>query len=142
MLELHQLPALNAGLNATSGVLLTAGYGLIRSGRRSAHAACMLAACITSTLFLASYLIYHAQAGSTHFTGEGWIRPVYFTILGTHTLLAMTVPFLAAVTLVRALSLRFDKHRRIARVTLPIWLYVSVTGVVIYWLLYHAYPAR
>ena len=140
MLDLQDLPSLNAALNATSGVLLTAGYGMIRTGRRRAHAACMIAACVASTLFLASYLIYHAQAGSTHFKGEGWIRPVYFTILITHTLLAVCVPPLAAVTLSRALRERFDRHRAIARVTLPVWLYVSVTGVVIYWLLYQVYP--
>ena len=101
----------------------------------------MSAAFLTSTVFLISYLIYHFQVGSVPFPGHGWIRPVYFTLLLTHTVLAATVPPLAIVTLSRALREQFDRHRRIARWTLPIWLYVSVTGVLIYWLLYHAYPA-
>ena len=142
MPDLHDLPALNATLNGTSAVLLSAGYAFIRSGRRRAHAACMIGALIVSAAFLVSYLVYHAQAGSTRFTGEGWIRPVYFTILLTHTLLAATVVPLALVTVSRAAARRFDRHRSIARITLPVWLYVSVTGVVIYWLLYHAYPSR
>ncbi len=123
-------------------MLLSAGYAFIRSGRRREHAACMIGALTVSAAFLVSYLVYHAQAGSTRFAGEGWIRPVYFTILLTHTLLAAAVVPLALVTVRRAATRRFDAHRGIARLTLPVWLYVSVTGVVIYWLLYHAYPSR
>ena len=130
------LPAVNAALNATSAVLLLAGYELIRSGRWKQHRIAMLAAFCTSVLFLVSYLTYHAHAGSRHFPGQGWIRSVYFTILLTHTLLAAAVVPLALVTLSRGLSARYDRHRTIARWTLPIWMYVSVTGVVVYWMLY------
>jgi uncharacterized membrane protein YozB (DUF420 family) len=140
-MDFSLLPSLNAGLNATSAVFLVVGYTFIRTGRRRAHRACMLAAVTTSTLFLISYLIYHYSAGATPFAGQGWIRPVYFAILGTHTLLAIAMVPLVIVTLVRALRERFTLHKQIARWTFPIWLYVSVTGVAIYWLLYHAYPA-
>jgi uncharacterized membrane protein YozB (DUF420 family) len=133
---LRDLPALNAALNATSAVLLAAGFILIRAGRREAHKRAMLAALACSTLFLTSYLVYHAQVGSVRFRGEGPVRLVYFAILISHTILAVTVVPLALVTLVRALQARFDRHRRIARITLPIWGYVSVTGVVVYWMLY------
>jgi uncharacterized membrane protein YozB (DUF420 family) len=102
----------------------------------------MLAACACSILFLISYLVYHFQVGSVAFKGQGWIRPVYFSILITHTVLATAVVPLALVTLVRALRERFDAHRRIARWTLPIWLYVSVTGVIVYWMLYWLVPSR
>lgn len=136
MISVSQLPTLNAALNSLSAVFLFAGYLFIRAKNRDAHRACMLAAFACSTLFLISYLVYHFQVGSVGFKGRGWIRPVYFTILITHTLLAATVPPLALVTLTRALRERFDAHRRIARWTLPIWLYVSVTGVVIYLMLY------
>jgi putative membrane protein len=139
MLELSQLPTLNASLNATSAALLITGYYCIRQQNITAHRLCMGSAFMVSVLFLCSYLYYHAHAGSTRFTGVGWIRPVYFTILLSHTVLAAMVPFLAIATLYRALKQDWDKHRRIARWTLPIWLYVSVTGVVIYWLLYHVY---
>lgn len=131
------LPTLNAALNATSAVLLTAGFVFIRRRRIGAHKACMLSAFATSTLFLVSYLYYHWQVGATPFEGVGWTRPVYFAILISHTVLAAAVVPLVLVTLYRALRERFDRHRAIARWTLPIWLYVSVTGVVVYLMLYH-----
>ena len=137
MLTLHDLPTLNAVLNSTSALLIVVGYGLIRARRIQAHRRVMLAAFTTSTLFLISYLVYHAQVGSVHFRGTGAIRIVYFTILITHTILAALVAPMVVVTLVRGLTSRFDKHRRLARITLPIWLYVSVTGVVVYGMLYH-----
>jgi uncharacterized membrane protein YozB (DUF420 family) len=130
------LPAVNATLNATAAVLLSIGYVLIRKGRIETHRKIMLAAFATSTLFLVSYLIYHANVGSKHFPGQGPIRTVYLTILLTHTVLAAVIVPLVLVTLSRALSARFDRHRAIARLTLPIWLYVSVTGVIVYWMLY------
>ena len=130
------LPALNATLNATSAVLLTIGWILIRRGRWRQHRAFMIAAFSTSVLFLISYLTYHAHAGSKHFTGQGTIRVVYFSILLTHTVLAVTIVPLALITLSRGLSSRFDRHRAIARWTLPLWMYVSVTGVVVYLMLY------
>jgi len=133
---LRDLPALNAALNALSAVFLATGWLLIRAGRREAHKRAMLAAVACSTLFLSSYLVYHAQVGSVRFTGRGPVRLVYFAILISHTILAVAVVPLALVTLVRALQERFDRHRRIARITLPIWGYVSVTGVVVYWMLY------
>ena len=136
VLTLRDLPALNAGLNATSAALLTLGFFLIRNGRREAHKRAMLAALCCSSLFLVSYLVYHAQVGSVRFRGQGPVRTVYFAILISHTILAVTVVPLALVTLVRALQARFDRHRRIARITLPIWGYVSVTGVIVYWMLY------
>ena len=130
------LPALNACLNATSAVLLATGYVLIRRGRRVAHKRVMLAALVSSALFLTSYLVYHAHVGSVRFRGQGPVRTLYFTILLTHTVLAVVIVPLVAMTLVPALRGRFDKHRRLARITLPLWAYVSVTGVVIYWMLY------
>lgn len=135
-MTVRDLPTLNAVLNATSAVLLVAGYVLIRRGRREAHRRAMLAAVTCSALFLVSYLTYHAQVGSVRFQGQGWIRTVYFTILLTHTVLAAAIVPLVLVTLVRGLQGRFDRHRRIARVTFPLWAYVSVTGVVIYVMLY------
>ncbi len=141
-MDIRDLPALNATLNSLSAVFLTAGYAFIRKKKIAAHKACMLSAFVVSMLFLVSYVVYHAQAGSTRFPGEGWTRPVYFTILISHVTLAVAILPLAIVTLTRALRGRFDAHRRIARRTLPLWLYVSVTGVVVYWLLYHAYAAR
>ena len=135
-MTLRDLPALNAALNALSAVFLATGWLLIRAGRREAHKRAMLAAVACSTLFLSSYLVYHAQVGSVRFTGRGPVRLVYFAILISHTILAVAVVPLALVTLVRALQERFDRHRRIARITLPIWGYVSVTGVVVYWMLY------
>lgn len=130
------LPAFNAVLNATSAVLLATGYVLIRRGRRVAHKRVMLAALASSALFLTSYLAYHAQVGSVRFRGQGPIRSVYFTILLTHTVLAAAIVPLVLMTVVPALRERFDRHRRMARITLPLWAYVSVTGVVIYWMLY------
>ena len=136
MISVSQLPTLNAALNSLSAVLLFAGYLFIRAKNREAHRRCMLAAFACSMLFLVSYLLYHFQVGSVGFKGQGWIRPVYFTILITHTVLATAVVPLALITLVRALREKFDAHRRIARWTLPILLYVSVTGVVVYLMLY------
>jgi len=130
------LPAFNATVNSVVTVLLVTGWLLIRRRRIAAHRACMIAAVALSAVFLTSYLVYHSQVGSVRFQGEGALRAVYFTILISHTLLAATVPFLAAITLIRALRRRFDRHRAIARWTLPIWLYVSVTGVVVYLMLY------
>ena len=130
------LPAVNAVLNATCAVLLVIGYALIRLGRWRQHRAVMIAAFSTSVLFLVSYLTYHAHAGSKHFPGTGTARTVYFAILITHTVLAAAIVPLAIITLSRGLSARYDRHRAIARWTLPIWLYVSVTGVVVYWMLY------
>jgi len=135
-LSVTDLPAVNALLNASSAALLLTGYVLIRRGRRQAHRRVMLSAVACSTLFLVSYLVYHAHVGSVRFRGQGAVRPLYFTILVTHTVLAAAIVPLVGVTLVRALRERFDRHRRIARITLPLWGYVSVTGVVIYWMLY------
>ena len=137
-MSLADLPALNAVLNGTSAVLLAVGYVLIRQRRIAAHRACMLLALVTSAAFLVSYLTYHYHVGSVAYRGAGWARPVYFTILITHTILAVAVVPLALVTVTRALRERFDRHVRIARLTLPIWFYVSVTGVVIYLMLYGA----
>jgi len=130
------LPTLNAILNATCTLLLICGFVAIRQGARQAHRRLMLSAFTVSVLFLTSYLVYHWLEGSTSFPGQGRVRPLYFGILLSHTILAAAVPFLALITLVRALRERFDAHRRIARWTLPIWIYVSVTGVVVYWMLY------
>jgi putative membrane protein len=133
------LPALNATLNATCFILLTIGYVLIRRGRVAQHRAVMIAAFCTSVLFLISYLTYHAQVGSKHFTGQGAIRYVYFAILLTHTVLAAAIVPLVLVTLSRGLARRDERHRAIARWTLPIWMYVSVTGVVVFLMLYRLY---
>ena len=130
------LPAVNASLNATCAVLLVIGYVLIRRGRWRQHRGVMIAAFCTSVLFLVSYLTYHAHARSKHFPRAGTARVVYFTILLTHTVLAAAIVPLALITLSRGLSARYDRHRGIARWTVPIWLYVSVTGVVVYWMLY------
>jgi uncharacterized membrane protein YozB (DUF420 family) len=133
---LQDLPTLNAVLNATSAGLLALGYVLIRRGRREAHERVMKATIACSTLFLVSYLVYHAQVGSVRFQGQGPIRTVYFTILISHTILAVVIVPLVLVTFWRARQGRFDRHRAIARVTLPLWAYVSVTGVIVYWMLY------
>ena len=135
-MQLTDLPALNAVLNSTAAVLLVTGWLLIRRKRINAHRRVMIAAFGVSTLFLISYLVYHFNVGSVRFQKDGAIRTVYLTILGTHTVLAAAVPVLAIITLSRGLQGRYDRHRRIARWTLPIWLYVSVTGVVVYWMLY------
>lgn len=139
MISLSMFPAIDATLNGTAALLLATGYVFIRRRNVPAHRACMLAAFAVSTLFLGCYLYYHFNVGRTTFSGQGWIRPVYFAILLSHTILAVTVVPLVLVTLVHALRGRLSKHVRIARWTLPIWFYVSVTGVLIYWLLYHAY---
>jgi uncharacterized membrane protein YozB (DUF420 family) len=130
------LPALNATLNATCAVLLVTGWILIKRGRIQAHRNVMLAACAVSALFLTSYLVYHAQVGSVKFTKQGPIRLVYFSILLTHTVLAATIVPMVVITLSRGLRARYDTHRRIARWTMPLWLYVSVTGVIVYVMLY------
>ena len=135
-MSLRDLPALNAFLNGTAAVLLVTAFILIKQGRRDAHKKVMLAAFTVSTLFLISYLTYHFQAGVLHYPHTGPIRTVYFTILFTHTVLAAAVPVLAIITLRRGLKGVFPRHRKIARWTLPIWLYVSVTGVVVYLMLY------
>lgn len=135
-MSVHDLPAVNATLNAISGAFLLAGYLLIRARRVELHRRCMIAAFAASSAFLVSYLVYHAQVGSVRFTREGFVRPLYFTILITHVTLAAVVLPLAVVTLSRGLKARFPQHRRIARWTFPIWMYVSVTGVLVYILLY------
>jgi uncharacterized membrane protein YozB (DUF420 family) len=132
--------ALNATLNATSAVLLTGGWLAIRNGKRQLHKAFMIAAVVVSSAFLVSYLVYHYRVGHVAFQGQGWIRPVYFALLLTHTVLAGVIVPLILMTLFRALQERFDKHRRIARWTLPLWLYVSVTGVIVYFMVYVLYP--
>ena len=136
------LPTLNASLNALSGVFLFTGFYFIRNKRIAAHKKMMIAACITSVLFLISYVIYHNNAGMTRFTAEGWARPTYFFILFTHIPLAALVLPLAIVTLFLALTDRFERHRRFARWTFPIWAYVSVTGVLVYLFLYHWFPGQ
>lgn len=135
-MTVHDLPAVNASLNALSGVLLVTGYVLMRLRRIALHRAFMLAAFGSSVIFLICYLVYHAQVGSVPFPRQGFVRPLYFTILITHVVLAAAVPPLAIVTLTRGLKGRYPQHRRIARWTFPIWLYVSVTGVLVYVLLY------
>lgn len=138
---LSLLPHLNAFLNGTSAVLLMSGYAFIKQSRVRAHRTCQLAAVVTSTLFLGSYLTYHYFHGTTRFAGQGIVRPLYFIILISHTILAITVVPLVLITLFRAARGDFERHRRIARWTLPIWLYVSVTGVIVYLMLYQIYPA-
>jgi len=135
-MTVHDLPALNATLNATSAALLSLGWIAIRARRIAVHRAFMVAALVTSTAFLTSYVIYHAQVGSVRFQGQGWIRPLYFSILLTHTVLAITIVPLVIVTVRRAVRRDYRRHRALARWTLPLWLYVSVTGVVIYLMLY------
>jgi len=134
------LPHLNACLNGTSAILLFTGYTFIRSRNVIAHRACQIAALVVSLLFLASYLTYHYNHGSTRFLGTGLVRPIYFTILTSHTILAIVIVPLVVVTFYRAFRGDFLRHRRIARITLPLWLYVSVTGVIVYLMLYHLYP--
>lgn len=136
------LPAMNAALNALSATLAVSGYLCIRRGSVAAHKRCMLAAVVVSALFLAGYLVLRSVAGMTRFTGQGWVRPLYFSLLLSHTFLAAAIVPMVLVTLARALRGHFDRHVRIARRTLPLWLYVSVTGVLIYGLLYHLYPAQ
>lgn len=135
------LPPLNAALNALSATLVVTGYLCIRRGKTDAHQRCMLSALGVSGLFLLGYLVLRSVAGMTRFTGEGWIRPVYFAILWSHTVLAAAIVPLVFVTVIRALRGDFERHARIARWTVPLWLYVSVTGVLIYWVLYHLCPS-
>ncbi|HTG14153.1 MAG TPA: DUF420 domain-containing protein [Blastocatellia bacterium] len=143
-MPIHWFPPINATLNATSGILIVIGFLLIRRKRVAAHHACMIAAVISSSLFLISYLVYHIGygAGITRFAGTGWVRTLYLVILVSHTILAITVVPFIIVTLTRALRGDFLRHRKIARFTFPMWLYVSVTGVIVYFMLYHIYPSR
>ncbi len=134
-------PKINATLNGASTILLLIGYAFIRRGRVAAHRAVMITALISSTLFLTSYVYYHAHVGSVRFQGQGWSRPVYFTILISHVSLAVAIVPLVIITLSRALRERFDRHKAIARWTYPLWLYVSVTGVIVYFMLYHLFTA-
>ena len=142
MIDLSIFPAINATLNGASAVLITTGRAMIRQKKVNQHRACMIGAVITSSLFLASYLYYHAHVGSVRFPGQGWVRPVYFALLISHTVLAATVVPLVLLTLAAALRGHFDRHRRLARWTYPIWLYVSVTGVLVYVVLYQIYGAH
>ena len=148
MSYLYALPHLNAFLNSASGILLASGYLFIRGRNIAAHRACMTAAFVTSSIFLVSYVVYHSllayyyHQGPTRFRGEGWVRPFYFTVLTSHTILAVLVAPFILLTLYRALRGQFGRHRLIARWTFPVWLYVSVTGVVVYLMLYQLYPAR
>jgi uncharacterized membrane protein YozB (DUF420 family) len=138
MIAASDLPTLNAVLNGTCTLVLATGYAFIRRKHVTAHRACMITACVLSALFLISYVAYHRMAGFTRFTGEGWIRTAYFSILIPHTILAaLALPPMVLITLRRALRGNFARHRRMARWTLPVWLYVSVTGVLVYWMLYH-----
>jgi uncharacterized membrane protein YozB (DUF420 family) len=139
VIEISDLPAINATLNAISAVLLTTGYLLIRRRQVTLHKRCMIAALVSSTLFLTSYVTYHLHTGSRPFSGTGAIRVIYFAILLTHVVLAAVIVPLALITATRGLRSQFDRHVRIARWTLPLWLYVSVTGVVIYLMLYQLY---
>jgi uncharacterized membrane protein YozB (DUF420 family) len=140
-MDYSAFPAINASLNGTSALLLASGRVFIARGKMAAHRACMIAAVSASTVFLMSYLYYHAHVGSVRFRGTGWARPVYFSILTTHTILAAVIVPLVIVTLARGLRGRFDRHRAIARWTFPVWMYVSVTGVVIYLMLYKIWPS-
>jgi len=145
-MSLNDLPAVNALLNGLSAVFLLAGYVFIRRGRQRAHRNCMLAALVSSTVFLACYITYHTylayvlHRGPTVFKEPAWFRPIYLTILLTHTVLAVVILPLVFITLNRALKARFELHKKIARWTLPLWIYVSVTGVLIYYLLYQKFP--
>jgi len=134
-------PALDASLNGTSAILLLVGRGFIKRGRMAAHRAVMIAALASSTIFLACYLYYHWHVGSVHFQGQGWSRALYFSILISHTILAAAIVPMIIITLSRALRERFDRHRAIARWTYPLWMYVSVTGVIVYFMLYHLFAA-
>jgi uncharacterized membrane protein YozB (DUF420 family) len=134
-------PAIDASLNGTSAVLLLVGRRFIKRGHMAAHRAVMVAALASSSVFLACYLYYHWHVGSVHFQGQGWSRPVYFSILISHTILAAAIVPMIIITLSRALRERFDRHRAIARWTYPLWMYVSVTGVIVYFMLYHLFAA-
>ena len=134
--------ALNASLNGLSAILLAAGYAAIRAGKRDVHKAFMLSAFGVSTVFLVSYVIYHIRVGHVVFQGQGWIRPVYFALLLSHTILAIVIVPLILITLRRAWMEKFDKHRAIARWTLPLWFYVCVTGVIVYFMVYQIYAVK
>jgi len=134
-------PVIDASLNGTSAVLLLVGRSFIKHGRMAAHRATMITALVSSSIFLASYLYYHWHVGSVRFQGQGWSRPVYFSILISHTILAAAIVPMIIITLIRALRERFDRHRAIARWTYPLWMYVSVTGVIVYFMLYHLFAA-
>jgi len=139
-MTLSDLPAVNAALNTLSTIFLTCGYVFIRRQRQVAHRNCMIGAVISSTLFLTCYLIYHYNAGRTVFRDPAWFRPIYLTILLTHTILAVVIVPMVLTTLYRAATRQFERHKKIARWTWPIWMYVSITGVIIYFLLYHIFP--
>jgi uncharacterized membrane protein YozB (DUF420 family) len=142
-MTIHDLPAVNASLNALSTVFLTLGYIFIKQRNQNAHRNCMISAFITSTIFLACYLTYHLTVKAvTKFQGQGIVRPIYFFILITHIILAVTIVPMILVTLSRALRQRFDRHKKIARWTWPLWMYVSVTGVIVYMMLYRWFPAQ
>lgn len=135
-MTVRDLPAVNASLNALATILLIYGYRLIRQGKREQHKRVMLSAFAVSIIFLICYLVYHAEVGSVPYQGQGMMRVIYFMVLGTHVPLAALVPVLAIMSMWRAFQERFDKHRKIAKITLPIWLYVSITGVIVYLMLY------
>ena len=139
-MTLSDLPAVNAALNTLSTIFLTCGYVFIRRQRQAAHRNCMIGAVISSALFLTCYLIYHYNAGRTVFRDPAWFRPIYLTILITHTILAVVIVPMVLTTLYHAARRQFDRHKKIARWTWPIWMYVSITGVIIYFLLYHIFP--
>ena len=140
-MDISYLPHVNACLNGTSAVLLFSGYLFIRSGNVAAHRTCQVSALAVSILFLASYLTYHFNHGTTRFQGTGLARPIYFTVLTSHTILAIVIVPLVTLTFYRAFRQDFTRHRRIARITLPLWLYVSITGVIVYLMLYQIYPS-
>jgi uncharacterized membrane protein YozB (DUF420 family) len=139
MISITDLPLVNAVLNSTSAILLVIGHRFMKQGRIDSHKKCMILVFIFSGLFLTSYLVYHYSHGSQPFQGEGWTRPLYFAILSTHTVLATAIVPLSIITLIRGLKGRFELHKKIARFTYPIWLYVSITGVVIYLMLYRIF---
>lgn len=139
-MSISDLPAVNASLNSLSAILLTAGFVFIRQGRKEAHRSCMVAAFLSSVVFLACYLYYHFHAGRTVFANPAWFRPIYLVLLLTHTILAVVIVPMILLTFRHALRGRFEQHKRIARWTWPLWMYVSVTGVLIYFLLYQIFP--
>jgi uncharacterized membrane protein YozB (DUF420 family) len=141
-IDYNIFPVVNASLNGASAVLIVTGRALIKRNNMRWHRACMITAVVTSTLFLTAYVFYHLHVRSVHFPGTGWVRTLYLTILFSHTVLAATVPFFVAFSLSYGLREKFDRHRRISRWTYPVWLYVSVTGVVVYVMLYQIYGAR
>ena len=141
-MTMHYWPAVNATLNALSGVFLLTAFIVIRKKRIQQHKRFMIAACTTSIVFLISYLAYHSVAGTTRFAGAGWSRPVYFTLLLTHTVLAVVIVPLAVISVFNGLKMRVQTHRRFAKVTFPLWMYVSVTGVLVYFFLYQWFPSR